>query len=361
MDSSPRCLSVCHTSEKALNVLGVLFTFLIFWGACSTPGYALSPDEVATPLAEPPKGDEQAVYFEVAHDFKPTGKLTALRVWLGIPKTVQGYQQVMNIQFTPNPCAVYDDTDTRYAIFQFANLSENQSIKMKGEIKLFRKDLETAMANWNPTSQPNFTELSDSERSEFLKSEKFLEVNDPVIRRIAATMEGPRERLEKMAPPNAIQASQSAEIETVQEILEWLRRNIKWDNELKPQGAVATAQQGRGVCQQFSELFITLCRSKGLPARYVGGLVTWFDRRNPNSTPRHAWAEVFLSGLGWVPFDPTWMASTSDVVKPNYISLTKIRNHLPLNIGNHIAWRYGSESSAKVSVFNSYTFKALSP
>jgi transglutaminase-like putative cysteine protease len=117
-----------------------------------------------------------------------------------------------------------------------------------------------------------------------------------------------------------------------------LRHNVKYDSENVPSGAAATAKLGRGVCQQFAELFIALCRAKGLPARYVSGLNTYFDERNPNSTSRHGWAEVFVSGLDWVPFDPTWMASTSDIEKPIHICLAKMRNNLALGISSNFQW-----------------------
>jgi len=310
---------------------------------------------------EAPKSDLQKVAFEIEHDFRPTGKLTSLRVFVGIPKTVDRCQHVINLYFTPHPIAVYDDMDTRYAIFQFSNLSENVTIKMKGDIQLQRQDLVTALTKSSTSSQTNFKPLSHEEKNEFLKSEKYIEVNDPGIKRIADTIEGPKNRLGKMSQPPSTQDFQTAEIETVQEVLGWLRRNVKYDAESRPEGAVATAKLGRGVCQQFSELFVTLCRSKGLPTRYVGGLSTYFDKRNPNSSASHAWAEVFLSGLGWVPFDPTWMESTSDVVKPIYISLTKIRNNVSLGFGNDVAWQYRYQSPVEISVLNSFTFRALTP
>ena len=63
----------------------------------------------------------------------------------------------------------------------------------------------------------------------------------------------------------------------------------------------------RGVCQDFAHIMITLCRSWGIPARYVsvylftdreGG-----DRSDPDAS--HAWLEVFLPSTRWIGFDPT--------------------------------------------------------
>jgi transglutaminase-like putative cysteine protease len=64
---------------------------------------------------------------------------------------------------------------------------------------------------------------------------------------------------------------------------------------------------GRGVCQDFTHIMLAICRSWGLPARYVSGYLftdrTEGDRSDPDAT--HAWAEVFLPSLRWVGFDPT--------------------------------------------------------
>lgn len=63
----------------------------------------------------------------------------------------------------------------------------------------------------------------------------------------------------------------------------------------------------RGVCQDFSHVFIALARGLGIPARYVSGYL-FYRRDNPDrSVPdaSHAWIEAYLPPLGWVGFDPT--------------------------------------------------------
>jgi transglutaminase-like putative cysteine protease len=63
----------------------------------------------------------------------------------------------------------------------------------------------------------------------------------------------------------------------------------------------------RGVCQDFTTLFICLARLLGLPARYVCGYL-WTGPKNPNqrqAEASHAWAQVFLPEAGWKGFDPT--------------------------------------------------------
>jgi transglutaminase-like putative cysteine protease len=63
----------------------------------------------------------------------------------------------------------------------------------------------------------------------------------------------------------------------------------------------------KGVCQDFTHIFIALARELGVPARYVSGYLFHRaedqDRSADDAT--HAWAEALLPGLGWVGFDPT--------------------------------------------------------
>ena len=66
-------------------------------------------------------------------------------------------------------------------------------------------------------------------------------------------------------------------------------------------------EAGSGVCQDFAHIMIAICRSWGVPARYVSGYLftdrSVGDRSDPGAT--HAWVEVFLPSLRWVGFDPT--------------------------------------------------------
>jgi len=68
-------------------------------------------------------------------------------------------------------------------------------------------------------------------------------------------------------------------------------------------------QTKRGVCQDFTHLFISCVRQQGLPAAYVSGYLL---TNPPPGQPRllgadamHAWASIFVPEVGWVDYDPT--------------------------------------------------------
>ena len=78
----------------------------------------------------------------------------------------------------------------------------------------------------------------------------------------------------------------------------------------EPAGSVLTAlAEGRGECTDYADLFTTLARAAGFPARNVYGLA-YKDGANP-AFMFHAWNEVYSDGT-WQAVDPTWNQTTVD-------------------------------------------------
>lgn len=60
--------------------------------------------------------------------------------------------------------------------------------------------------------------------------------------------------------------------------------------------------QGEGVCQDHAHALIAVARHRGMPARYVSGYLHATEDGVPHEAA-HAWAEIWVPGLGWVGFD----------------------------------------------------------
>ena len=60
---------------------------------------------------------------------------------------------------------------------------------------------------------------------------------------------------------------------------------------------------GAGVCQDLAQVLIAVARRRGMPARYVAGYLL-ADAEGRAHEAAHAWAELWVPGLGWVGFDP---------------------------------------------------------
>ncbi|MFI5957174.1 transglutaminaseTgpA domain-containing protein [Cryptosporangium sp. NPDC051539] len=64
----------------------------------------------------------------------------------------------------------------------------------------------------------------------------------------------------------------------------------------------------RGYCEQYASAMAYMARVAGLPARVAIGFGYGTPQGNYTtitSHDAHAWVEVYFSGIGWVPFDPT--------------------------------------------------------
>ncbi len=92
----------------------------------------------------------------------------------------------------------------------------------------------------------------------------------------------------------------------------WMARKIyhyvrdKLEYKLSPPGwdaAPLLLERGTGSCSEYTFVFVALCRANGIPARYVGGVVTRGDDAFVDNV-FHRWAEVYLPGVGWIPVDP---------------------------------------------------------
>ncbi|MBN1793318.1 transglutaminase domain-containing protein [Candidatus Woesearchaeota archaeon] len=110
-------------------------------------------------------------------------------------------------------------------------------------------------------------------------------------------------------------ASRLAEGETdayvvVFKLANWVEDNVEYDlNSLTAdasQKASWVLENKRGVCDELTSLFISMCRSLGIPARFVSGIsYSNVNRQNDGWGP-HGWAEVYFPDIGWAPFDVTY-------------------------------------------------------
>lgn len=98
-------------------------------------------------------------------------------------------------------------------------------------------------------------------------------------------------------------------------IADWFSKNVTYTltpNHEVPEGGdpVEPFVFGdlRGYCVHFSHATVYLLRALGIPSRIATGYMTDLSQSKDGHillrmSDRHAWAEVFIEGAGWVPFD----------------------------------------------------------
>lgn len=90
-------------------------------------------------------------------------------------------------------------------------------------------------------------------------------------------------------------------------IAEWTKANVQYNlstlnsQAVYPSSSVLKSKEG--VCDEITNLFISLLRSIGVPARFVSGMVY---TNLEDDFGNHGWAEVYFPGYGWVPYDVTF-------------------------------------------------------
>jgi len=103
-------------------------------------------------------------------------------------------------------------------------------------------------------------------------------------------------------------------------LAEWVSKNIEYD--LKCGASTEKSswilKNKIGTCDEFSSMFIALCRAVGIPARYVSG-VAYSNIPELEGFGNHAWAEAYFPGYGWVPFDPTY--GEFGFINPSHVKL----------------------------------------
>lgn len=98
--------------------------------------------------------------------------------------------------------------------------------------------------------------------------------------------------------------------EIVFELAKWTKQNIRYDlstltaDVSQPSSWVLKTKTG--VCDELTNLFISMCRSLGIPGRFISGVAYTDAPEFPENWGAHGWAEVYFPNYGWVPFDPTY-------------------------------------------------------
>lgn len=96
-------------------------------------------------------------------------------------------------------------------------------------------------------------------------------------------------------------------------------------------------RKGAGVCQDYAHVALALCRQRGVPARYVAGLMM-------GEGATHAWVEVCRQGR-WVGFDPT----NQNLVDGRYVKIAHGRDFDDCSLSRG-SFRGLAEQCSKVSV-----------
>ncbi len=182
---------------------------------------------------------------------------------------------VKNIRFLADePDNIVQD---KYSINKIANWQQTNRIEVEWDIELHTVHLSDIIK-----SKQGSQYLTASLRELYTREECFLEQHNK-IRCVA----------------HQVTADYKSDLDKARAIFQWQVDNMKQQGRLvSGPGALNALNDMDGNCGSFSWLFVSLCRSLGIPARVImGGLAI------EEEAGYHAWAEVFIAPLGWITVD----------------------------------------------------------
>jgi transglutaminase-like putative cysteine protease len=131
-----------------------------------------------------------------------------------------------------------------------------------------------------------------------------VDLRDPILKKF--TGESPHVvftgKIRELA--NQIAGNETNPLREARAFYDWIGGNIKYSyareySTLTNLGDYCLSK-GYGDCGEKALLFITLCRCRGIPARWQAGWTIF-----PGGVSNHDWAEIHLAPYGWVPVDPS--------------------------------------------------------
>ncbi len=204
-----------------------------------------------------------------------------LRLPVALPQQTLGKMRVEG-----KPRRIKDRWNSPVLVYERAELKPGENLAGRWSVSARVREFQ-----WKPSPHTSnrAASLSPTEQALYLRDAVAFQLTNQVV--LDAAREACAGKVDDWAKLDGI-------FQLVMDHLQY-ERDGKWDP------APDVLSSGKASCSEFSYSFIALCRASGLPARYVGGIVGRADEPFHVDTVFHRYPQAFVSGVGWVDFDPT--------------------------------------------------------
>lgn len=221
-------------------------------------------------------GNFQTFAFNIDYHLTGTSTLTLP------PDTA--YQRVFYDSIVPLPSNIKIDPDGNWLATYKLKSKQSLDVTARGQVHIL------------PEPLTSFPENSKNDLSVYLKPTSFWPSADSQITSLAKSLNTP------------------------EKIYDYVVQTLEYDYTLNSnrRGALSALTMQKGLCTEFTDLFITLARAAGIPAREINGYAYSNDTRlRPLSLVTdvlHAWPQYWdAQRQVWVSVDPTWSKTTGGI------------------------------------------------
>jgi len=270
-------------------------------------------------------GDSQVYQTELTYNLKNEQIYPIMTEIAFPPDTV--FQKTFIQSISPTPESVYQDEDGNYLGKYFLKPLENKTITYKSFIQIYAQSRDEVA--------PVVRGAINQQKNYLLTAKKYWQISQI-------------DKIKNLTQPKEI-------YDFVTNTLQYNYKKLNSQN--KRLGAdLVLSNTDQAVCMEFTDLFITIAREKGIYSREIQGYGFSLDPKlqplSLSSDILHAWPEYYdLKVENWIAVDPTW-GNTSGI---DYFSSFDL-NHIAFVIhGKNSdypmpAGMYKTENSRDVSI-----------
>ncbi|MBI2265094.1 MAG: transglutaminase domain-containing protein [Armatimonadetes bacterium] len=217
---------------------------------------------------------------------------TKVELWMPYPDSDE-YQRVTDVSVdAPYPVNITHDSDYGNPMIHMAIFNPQETkFKVKVKFKVLRHEVDLTKADpGQVTPWPaNYREYFAT----FLRPNKNIIVDETTLKLAKEVVKGETNPF--------LQAKAIAKYTFEKMKYDYTPDKKNASKEGSTKHALTVCEGG---CKDFHALFISLCRSLGIPARYtLGHNLKDSDEGKDMKNGYHCWAEAYIPGIGWYPTD----------------------------------------------------------
>ena len=249
---------------------------------------ALSVGFVATLSADEQKSKSRSFDFHYGATVTGLEPGKTVRVWVPLPSDSENQSAEIQSMATPGRAKIARDKKYQNRILYFeAQADEKGEIQFENVYRIRRHEIRKRKT----------TNAKDENRLEEKLKQQFLRPNAkvPVDGRPLRLLEGLK-----------FQTEEDASERNVRLLYDRVLEHMNYDKSQPGYGngdVIWACDSRTGNCTDFHSLFISLARSKQVPAKFEIGFPIPANQREGKIGGYHCWAHFHVDGSGWIPVD----------------------------------------------------------